>query len=76
MKVLCPDCGRLFALIVELIINQIYSFDTLECDCYVAGTIACSTLNGICECKDGYQGYNCEDCTPLYLKDDFGICQG
>ena len=56
--------------------NQIYSFDTLECDCYVAGTIACSTLNGICECKDGYQGYNCEDCTPLYLKDDFGICQG
>ena len=63
-------------MIVELIINQIYSFDTLECDCYVAGTIACSTLNGICECKDGYQGYNCEDCTPLYLKDDFDLCQG
>ena len=51
-------------------------FPTLECDCDVAGTIACSTQNGICECGDGYEGYNCEECAPLYLKDDLGVCQG
>ena len=48
----------------------------LECDCYLAGTKACSTLNGICECEDGYQGYNCEECAPLYLRYDSDECQG
>ena len=49
----------------------------LDCNyCHVAGTLACSALNGICECADGYQGYNCEECALLYLKDDFNMCQG
>ena len=49
---------------------------SLECQCYGTGTMSCTTLNGICECDDGYRGYNCEDCSALYIKDDNGICQG
>ena len=49
---------------------------SIECQCYGTGTMSCTTLNGICECDDGYRGYNCEDCSALHIKDDNGICQG
>jgi len=50
--------------------------DWRSCDCYDFGTKSCSNLNGVCECKEGYDGYNCETCADFYSKNSGGECKG
>ena len=47
------------------------------CECHYHGTKSCSNLNGLCECKAGYTGFDCKTCAEFYAeKNDPGICEG
>ena len=34
----------------------------------------CDDTNGICECRDGYNGTKCDDCIDGYNKTQSGKC--